>query len=123
MALAIHEFINKDIGEHTFHGHDPWPNEERKDVMFYAFPQQVKGTEPVWDFWNPKDKEHTFHMAPPLYPPLNWAGNSAMTWPWASASFIPLFSTSHWARFRAGAPSQFTSALQVKGSEKARNWA
>eukprot|EP00435_Cladocopium_sp_Y103_P019587 s1116_g4.t1 len=55
----------QDFGEHTFHGHDPWPNEERKDLMFYAFQNQVKGTEPVWDFWNPKDKEHTFHFGDP----------------------------------------------------------
>lgn len=31
----------QDFGEHTFHGHDPWPNEERKDVMFYAFQNQA----------------------------------------------------------------------------------
>ena len=31
----------QDFGEHTFHGHDPWPNEERKDVMFYAFQDQA----------------------------------------------------------------------------------
>lgn len=65
MAFPIYEFVNKDFGEHTFHGHDPWPNEERKDVMFYAFQNQVQGTEPVWDFWNPKDKEHTFHFGDP----------------------------------------------------------
>jgi len=65
MAFPIFEFYNKDCGEHTFHGHDPWPNEERKGVVFYAFQNQVKGTEPVWDFWNPKDKEHTFHFGDP----------------------------------------------------------
>jgi len=65
MAVAIHEFINKDIKEHTFHAGEAWPNEEKKGVMFYAFHNQVKGTEPVWDFWNPKDKEHTFHFGDP----------------------------------------------------------
>ncbi|CAK8990492.1 ATP-binding cassette sub-family F member 3 [Durusdinium trenchii] len=54
-----------DIKEHTFHAGEAWPNEDKKDVMFYAFQDQVKGTEPVYDFWNSKDKEHTFHFGEP----------------------------------------------------------
>ena len=65
MAAPIFEFVNKDIGEHTFHTGDPWPKEEKKDVVFHAFQQQVPGTEPVYDFWNDKDKEHTFHFGEP----------------------------------------------------------
>ncbi|CAJ1384434.1 unnamed protein product [Effrenium voratum] len=65
MAVAIHEFVNKDIGEHTFHQGEAWPNEDKKDVVFYAFPCQVKGTEPIFDYWNDKDKEHTFHFGEP----------------------------------------------------------
>lgn len=65
MAVPIHEFINRDIKEHTFHAGEAWPNEDKKDVMFYAFQDQVKGTEPVYDFWNSKDKEHTFHFGEP----------------------------------------------------------
>ncbi|CAE7216229.1 unnamed protein product [Symbiodinium sp. CCMP2592] len=40
-------------------------SEEKKDIVFYAFQQQVPGTEPVFDYWNPKENEHTFHMGDP----------------------------------------------------------
>ncbi|CAE7393752.1 unnamed protein product, partial [Symbiodinium necroappetens] len=39
--------------------------EQKKDIVFYAFQQQVPGTEPVFDYWNPKENEHTFHMGDP----------------------------------------------------------
>eukprot|EP00913_Durusdinium_trenchii_P021803 g20486.t1 len=55
----------RDPAKHTFHAGEAWPNEDKKDVMFYAFQDQVKGTEPVYDFWNSKDKEHTFHFGEP----------------------------------------------------------
>ena len=65
MAVPIFEYKNVEIGEHTFHTGDPWPQEEKKDVVFYAFQQQVPGTEPVFDYWNAKDSEHTFHFGEP----------------------------------------------------------
>ncbi|OLP89541.1 hypothetical protein AK812_SmicGene28990 [Symbiodinium microadriaticum] len=65
MAAPIFEYVNVEIGEHTFHTGDPWPQEQKKDIVFYAFQQQVPGTEPVFDYWNPKENEHTFHMGDP----------------------------------------------------------
>merc|ERR1712113_686589 len=32
--------------------------------QFYAFREQVEGTEPVYDFWHVGNQEHTFHFLP-----------------------------------------------------------
>lgn len=33
--------LREDIKEHTFHAGEAWPNEDKKDVMFYAFQDQA----------------------------------------------------------------------------------
>jgi len=41
------------------------PNEERRDIQYYVFRDEVPGTVPVYDWWMPKDTEHTFHAGEP----------------------------------------------------------
>merc|ERR1712093_524304 len=44
---------------------EPWSLTEWKGhVQFYAFSEQVPGTEPVYDFWHVGNEEHTFHFLP-----------------------------------------------------------
>jgi len=49
----------------TFHMGDPWPDERKKNIQFYAYRDPFPGTQPVFSFWHSGLKEYTFHMGTP----------------------------------------------------------
>lgn len=62
MAKPVFDFWNDGDKEHTFHFPEAWPNESKGSLQFFAYPEEVQGTEGVWDFWSKDGKDHSFGL-------------------------------------------------------------
>jgi hypothetical protein len=69
LTLRLHPTPQPNLRQLTFHAGAPWGKEERRNVLFHAWPADATAMPatavPVHDFWNESLRQLTFHAGEP----------------------------------------------------------